>query len=621
MRKQYSQKMYLFSVYSVFIFILLTIFFLFTYTHYQTNILSKAKKDSENLCLSIKNALKTELDNLSTISMNIVYSNAIKSNFKQFSQTYPYIKKDPSTLVASREKALFIHDIITAIIGPYQSASLIRLYTMDGSCVEAGYYLKTTSVNLQSIPWYEPVLKLNGYKYFTLPFTDYDLSKNQKIAETQKFVSLIRVFLDTNSEPEGIVEVVQSCEKLFSLAIQFEKSNPESHVYIYNARQELMYPYTNNNPPSLYPEIKRNHIQEGNSKIIKTKSGKSYLFTYDVMSNYNWTVIITTEKNFIYSSLDNFRVVFALIAFFSLIFTLFICLYISQRLTKPLYNLMCVTNKITIAQVLAEGQVDISSANSNIQELSSLCHTIESMYEKLCINAQELLLSKSEETRAKLYATQSLINPHFLYNSLTNISIMAEEEMNDDIIYLCQALCDYFRYISSTQEMIVSLEDELFFTEQYLKCMKFRFSEDLEYHIISKQPNMDIYIPKLIIQPIVENAFKYGFSGAPPWYLTITTHIIDSRWIIKVEDNGGNLTDDKKIELLKLYENLDMDQELKSMQIGGMGLKNIYIRLKLLYGKDAIFEIDNSKFKQTTFIIGGPIYYSKEEYYAKHPKL
>ena len=123
------------------------------------------------------------------------------------------------------------------------------------------------------------------------------------------------------------------------------------------------------------------------------------------------------------------------------------------------------------------------------------------MYEKLRSTSQEVLLSRSEETRAKLQATQSLINPHFLYNSLTNISIMAEEEMNEDIIKMCGALCDYFRYITSGQEMVVPLEEEIFYTERYLKCMKFRFGEEFEYKTSIAQETESFLIPKLLIQP------------------------------------------------------------------------------------------------------------------------
>ena len=139
--KQYSQKMYLFVIYGLFILVLLGIFFTFTYTHYNNNTIAEATKDSENLCTSLSNAVTTQLDNMSTISMSIVYSNAIKSNFKEFSRMYRQTGTNPDALVASREKATSIQEIVTAIIGAYQSASEIKLYTMDGSCVETGYWM------------------------------------------------------------------------------------------------------------------------------------------------------------------------------------------------------------------------------------------------------------------------------------------------------------------------------------------------------------------------------------------------------------------------------------------------------------------------------------------------
>ena len=129
--------MYLFVIYGLFILLLLGIFFFFTYTHYRKNALEEARKDLENMCASVENSVETQLNNISTISMNIVYSNAVKSNFKEFSASYRRNGTDPRRLAASREKALAIHDIVTAIIGAYQSASDVRIYTMDGSVAAA----------------------------------------------------------------------------------------------------------------------------------------------------------------------------------------------------------------------------------------------------------------------------------------------------------------------------------------------------------------------------------------------------------------------------------------------------------------------------------------------------
>lgn len=556
------------------------------------------------------------MDNLSTISLNIVYSNAIKTNFKEFSSSYQKTGIDASALVASREKAMAIHDIVTAIIGAYQTASDIKLYTMDGSCVEAGYWLRTSKVDLESLPWYDEVIKLNGHKYFTKPITNKELPK-----KNSKYISLLRLFLDSGGKPEGVVEVIQDCDEIFSLASQLEDTNPDSHVFIYNSRNELVYPYNSLPYPYYYSEIKKHSLQETNGEIITTSNKNSLLFTYKTIPEYDWTVIVTKSEDSVYLPLNNFRGFFMIIGSVSIFFTLLICFYISQRLTEPLQNLTNATSKITINRVLSDTEVDLTSADSNIQELSMLCDSIRTMYEKLRSTSQEVLLSRSEETRAKLQATQSLINPHFLYNSLTNISIMAEEEMNEDIVKMCQALCDYFRYISSSQEMVVPLEKEIFYTERYLECMKFRFGDEFEYTTSIAEETRQFYIPKLILQPVVENTFKHAFNISPPWKLKISSEVKNDFWLLKIEDNGGNLKDDKKQELMNLYQNLDMNEELKSMKIGGMGLKNVYLRLKLLYGEKAIFEIENSYPRRTIFVLGGPIFHSKEEYYNEHPKL
>lgn len=614
--------MYLFIIYGIFIVILLGIFFVFTYSHYKSNTLAEAKKDSENQCVSVTNAVETQLDNLSTISMNIVYSNAIKTNFKEFSDIYQKTGNDPAAMGASREKALAIHDIVTAIIGAYQTASEIKLYTMDGSCVEAGYWLRTSKVELETLPWYQEVMELNGYKYFTSPTVNKELPGTHGTKGNTRFISLIRLFLDSGGEPEGIVEVIQDCGEIFSLADQLESANPESKVYIYNSRQELVYPYLSHEKTyNFYEEIDKNNLQEAKSRIISTAEQNSVLFTYKTIPDYDWTVIVTKAESAVYMPLNNFRGIFIIISTISILFTLLICFCISQKLTEPLQKLTNATSKITINRVLAEDKVNLTSADSNIKELATLCESIRTMYEKLRSTSQEVLLSRSEETRAKLQATQSLINPHFLYNSLTNISIMAEEEMNEDITKICGALCDYFRYISSGQEMIVPLKQEIFYTQRYLECMKLRFGDELECTADIAEETRDFYIPKLIIQPIVENAFKYAFHISPPWKLSITSEARHGCWILKIEDNGGTLNDEKKQELMNLYLNLDMNEELKSMEIGGMGLKNVYLRLKLLYGEKAIFKIENSYPRRTIFILGGPIYHSKEEYYHEHPQL
>ncbi len=612
--RHYTQTLYLFVIYGLFILILLGIFFTYTYSHYRENTLEDSKRSLENLCASINNSVEIQLDDLSTLSMNIVYSNMIKTNFREFSDSYSKADKDEAEIVSSRQKAEVIHDIVTAMIGAYQSASEIKLYAMDGSYVESGYWMSTSNVELESLSWYDEVMELNGYKYISKPKTRKDLPATGKNRNTQKFISLIRLFLNRDGAPEGIAEVVQDCGKIFDLASQLEDSNPDIQVCVYNSRMELVYPYSVFDMyrcASYKSLLEENKIPDGGSRMLKNKDGEHMLVTLKTIDAYNWNVVLLQPESSIYQPLKAFQKMFIRISCLSIVFTLLICFYISRRFTIPLQKLTAATKKITIDRVLDEKKVNLTSADSAIKELSILCESVRNMYDKLRSTSREVLLLRNEETRAKLQATQSLINPHFLYNSLTNISAMAEEDMNEDIVKICDALCVHFRYISASGEMIVPMGKELEKSRAYLECMQLRFTEELEYTFDIAEDVKEVPVPKLIAQPVLENAFKYAFICRPPWKLSVTARLEGGHWRLMIEDNVGTMTDMKKKELLELYENLDLNQELKSMKIGGMGLKNVYLRLKLLYGEDAVFQIKNQEGVHTRFILGGNIHPKK----------
>lgn len=606
--------MYLFGIYGILILILLSTFFACFYHYYTKNLYREAQRKSEDLCASVSSFVSSGLDNMSTISMNIVYSNAIKSNFKEFSKAYQNSPIPLDDFSNSRDSILAIYDIITAIIGPFQSVSQVNLYSLSGDCVGSGYFQRVTNVNLEESKWYQPTIDLEGHKYFSSPKIYHDLPAGGENQASGKFISLTRLFYNKAKEPQGIVEVIKDCDQIFTLIPELVKNNPSTSIYVYNDRGEVVYPYQTNIKNDYLSLIKENHLSPSNSKMITyTKDSKEeVLLNYKYIDNYDWTVVTAEAKDSIYSSLTAFENYFSLIIILSILLTLAICFFISGRLTRPLVKLTKATGKITINRVLDENKILLTSADSSIKEISQLCESIREMYEKLRTTSQEVLLSHSEETRANLQATQSLINPHFLYNCLTNMSIMAEENMNDDIITMCYALCDYFRYISSSNEMIVPLEEEILSTEKYIKCMQMRYKDAFEYTREIEDDAKDVFIPKLIIQPIVENAFKYAFDKKPPWKLQITARLTRRHWMIEIQDNGGCLSHERKNYLMNLFKNIDINEEAKSMQIGGMGLKNVYLRMKLLYGGEGIFKIENTLPQRTIFILGGPIYTSKQ---------
>lgn len=616
----YSQKRFLFAIYSILVTALLSVFFIYFYFSYKDNIIKDARVKIESLCTSVKNSLTYQLNNMSTISMNIVYSNAIKKNFTSFSRYYNSNDMDSVKFIDLRENVLSLYDIITAIIGTFQSATQVNLYTLNGISIGSGYYQGINKVNIQDLPWYHETINNNGYKHLSKIDT---LPNNISYMENSKYLTLTRLFFNNNNEPEGIVEVIQDYKIVFDLLSELQQKNPDTSFYIFNEKNELVYPYKNNVnlDVDFLNLIDKNSSLPVSAKFMKTNDNNEYLISYEKLEPYNWTIVISEPKSLVLESLKNFQISFIFIIGISLFFTLILCFIISSRITFPLTTLSNETKNITLSNVLSDNEIIIPQTHSNIKEIYELYNSFINMYRKLRESSHEVLLLKSEETRAKLQATQSIVNPHFLYNSLTNISIMAEENMNDDIIKMCDALCSYFRYLANNSENIVPLFEEILFTEKYIECMKIRYGDSFVYESNINEDTKNILIPKLILQPLIENVFKHGFNNSPPWNLSIKSCIKNQKWKIIIEDNGGCLSNSKKDDLLSEFDNLDKNKELNSLKIGGMGLKSIYIRLKLLYEEEGIFYIDNSTYGKTIFIIGGPIYTNKEEFYNEHTQI
>ena len=615
-----SQKMNLFIDYALLITILLSICFSMFYIYYRQNIYKDAKTHANNLCTSISNSVSSELEKMSTISMNTIYSNIIKKNLMDINAIdYEQLSLNPK-YASSRKSVLNIYDTISAIIGPFQSVTQINLYSLEGTSIGSGFYQYTGTVRLSQKDWYTPTLNNKGTKYITTPQYLKNMPSFTMNSENDKFISLCRVFFDAADKPRGIVEIIQNCNIIFGFTQQTAETNSNMSFYIYNDRGDLVYPYkANQTSPNDYNTlIAKNKLSPLESYILTPgeKSEKIQL-TYMPITKYNWTVVVTEPKSTLLRPLYAFTKLFVIIALGGILLTLLLCFFVADKLTSPLHKLSKTIKQVNINNVLEKNTSIIALPNSRTEEIHALFESFNSMYHKLCLSSQEIINIKSEEVRAKMSATQAMINPHFLYNNLTTISILAEENMTDQVVFMCTALCDYFRYITTNDESSVSLETEALYTEKYIACMQIRFGRDFNYTIDIPDALKSVHIPKLIIQPIVENAFKYAFNTPPPWTLNITAETKEDKWLIHIQDNGVGMSDEAMSKLLLMLNKLKGSREITSLKIGGMGVKNVYLRMLLLYNEEAFFSINSTLNKGTCISIGGPII-PKEDSYATY---
>jgi len=271
----------------------------------------------------------------------------------------------------------------------------------------------------------------------------------------------------------------------------------------------------------------------------------------------------------------------------------FIYVYIFSRyLTKPLRKLIKEIEH-TDFKNLAD---DINLPKSFNDEIKSLNIAFINLRERLKDSIDREIRAKNLYLQACFESLQARVNPHFIYNILNVISnrgIMCGDTVISDI---CQSVAAMLRYSTSTERSSATIAEELEHVKNYLNIMGKRFEHRLEYDIDVEPELLTIKMPKIVLQPLVENSINHGFVNVDRvMKINIRGFKSGKRWVIKVEDNGQGFERDKLKDLnmkMKAIHNSNMNSNMISentVGIGGMGLINLYSRL-LLYFKNSDFK-------------------------------
>ncbi len=239
------------------------------------------------------------------------------------------------------------------------------------------------------------------------------------------------------------------------------------------------------------------------------------------------------------------------------------------------------------------------------QDLNSLLSTLE----ELAARESRAILMKKQ---AELDALQSQINPHFLYNTLESIRGQAMVYGIREIEMMTKALANLFRYSISNEGNTVPFSSELKNIENYLLIQQCRFSNKFEKIEKIDRDTLDCLIPKLLIQPLVENAIHHGLE--PKFgrgILTIKAYRTNTRLVIQVIDDGLGIEEKK---LARINEILRRGADTQEMQESGMriGIVNVNERIRLAYGREYGLKIYSTENVGTNVEITLPVI-KKEE--------
>ncbi|GIP08408.1 MAG: sensor histidine kinase [Paenibacillus macerans] len=307
-----------------------------------------------------------------------------------------------------------------------------------------------------------------------------------------------------------------------------------------------------------------------------SEDGTKYLIVYNVLPDEGWKLVKPIPYRNIYAAATTTRDLSYLIGGIFLLISVVLVTLLSSAITRPLKDLSYGMRRFS------EGTFDAEIPVKGRDEIAYLSRHFNRMVRRTNDLINERYKMKLVEKNAILKALEAEINPHFLYNALQAISTKALKSGDDEVADMVDALALTLRYCISGKD-IVNAREELKHIDRYLALQKARFGSRLQVTIEWDESLMELQIPKLSIQSLVENSIKHALEKVSSAItIVIRAELADTHAIISVQDNGPGISLERLEEILKSFHVEWEDQEGDNI-----GLKNLYTRLRLLYGEDA----------------------------------
>lgn len=421
------------------------------------------------------------------------------------------------------------------------------------------------SENMMEEKWYRNALKSKQMPVVT------SVGHGSFGEESNRIVSISHEIVDEKNNHLGVV-LIDVSYRFIEDYISSLNLGRDGYAFILDSEDQLIY----HPEESFFFDRKKRDELLRFIEIPEEEKEKSILIKASIPHS-DWTLIgisslenIDVLKNRLIGTIVLVNVVLILIS-------VVIGILLSRKLTKPIVELK------NAMMVLDEHWEHLEIDDGGVQEVVSLVKEYNALIDRVKILTREIAEEENEKRIFEIKALQSQINPHFLYNTLDTILWLAEFHENEKVVEVTKSLAEMLRFSLNINQTTAELKMELSHIENYLKIQKQRYEDKFNYQIDGEEELLEVKIPKLILQPIVENSIYHGIRpmlGAG--MIEIEYKKKEEFLIIEVNDDGVG------------YQERGHSKEASgsTMHSGGIGLSNVEQRIKLLCGDECGIEIE-----------------------------
>lgn len=422
---------------------------------------------------------------------------------------------------------------------------------------------------------------------------------------------LVRNYMDTTSmdraynTPLGILFVDMNVDVIGDLVqkVGLDKGNiyvcnPTDGNYLYSSNQK---DYLDGRNP--LGENVMSHLTgtEGYEKI-----DDNWVFYRQIRNTDEYAVLTVNDAEAMGYYFSN-RTMMAVILLFSCVVLITLYIMFSNRMSAPIRKVREAMKKVE------GGQMDVHLDINTHDEMEIIADGFNKMVEKLQDYINQVYVAQICQKDAELNALKMQIQPHYLYNTLDVIRMTALDQEDEKTAELLECLAHQLRYVMGEHNERIRLRDELQMLREYFVIMKVRYEGRINLHIQISNEDLDLYILKMLLQPVVENAIKHGLreksgEGSVAIRVSRNEDILE----IVVMDDGIGMEEN---QVRQMQEILDVPEIGYIGEDGhvSIGMKNVYDRIKLNCGKEYGFRVESVKGMGTIVSYRLPIWEEPED--------
>lgn len=330
-----------------------------------------------------------------------------------------------------------------------------------------------------------------------------------------------------------------------------------------------------------------------------TVLGKERIILSHDLPSYNFYLVNLIDRQYTAGQIINVKSV-ALTCMIIIVFAMLVVFVMSRRLTGSLTRL--VRQMSTIAKKDFSNYITVSGGF----EVRELGKAFNYMLDELNDYIHRLLETQKEQRNAELAALQRQINPHFLYNTLASIKMLVQKGSKDSAAETINALISLLQNTISNVSETITIEQELENMKNYVFINHVRYGDRVKVNYFVSPDCLHYEVPKLIIQPFIENAFFHAFNEKNGGTIYILASKNDGSLVCEVVDNGDGM------ELTSGTKTLPNPKSNRQL-FTGIGIQNVDNRIKLLYGEPYGVHISSTKGEGTKIRIVLPLVAGADE--------